>query len=262
MVSVESKEVGYDALRRHFQLKTPPYFRHTSVTVAQSRSKRVEAKADGEWHLLPPSYAPNGVNFLAAHLEFALKHEGVDLSTLAALFRHPDVIAEMVEYVRSKPTGQYARRGWFLYEYLTGERLDLPDAQGKYVELLDPEIYVTTTAINSPRHKVRDNLLGNIDFCPVVRRTPEIEAWMAKALNRQAGEVVAGFEPEVLARASRYLYMKETKSSYEIEREQPDQQRMLRFIEALQEASRHPLIDKSLLVEVRFLSYRVLFLLR
>jgi hypothetical protein len=74
---------------------------------------------------------------------------------------------------------------------------------------------------------------------------------MARELNHRAGEVVAEFDPEVLARASRYLYMKETKSSYEIERERPDHRRMLRFVEALQGANRHPLIDKALLVEIQ-----------
>lgn len=251
MVSVQNKEVGYDALRHHYHLKASPYHRHTSVALTQTRKRRVKAMADGEWHILPPSYEPNGVNFLAAHLEFALKHEGLDLSTLAVLFRQPGIEAELEAYVRSKPTGQYARRGWFLYEFLTGERLSLPDSQGRYIDLLDPGKYITTAPINSQRHKVRDNLLGNADFCPIVRRTPELDAWMAKALNQQAGEVVAGFDPEVLARASRYLYMKETKSSYEIERERPDQRRMLRFVEALQGANRHPLIDKALLVEIQ-----------
>ena len=251
MVSVQNKEVGYDALRHHYHLKAPPYHRHTSVALNQSRKRRVKAMADGEWHILPPSYEPNGVNFLAAHLEFALKHEGIDLPTLTVLFRQPGIEAEVEAYVRSKPTGQYARRSWFLYEFLTGERLDLPDSQGRYIDLLDPEKYITALPINSQRHKVRDNLLGNTDFCPVVRRTPELDEWRAKELNRQAGKVVAGFDPELLARASRYLYMKETKSSYEIEREQPDQRRMLRFVEALQGANRHPLIDKALLVEIQ-----------
>lgn len=251
MVSVKNKEVGYDALRHHYGLKAPTYHRHTSVALTKTRKTRVEVLPDGEWHILSAAYEPNGVNFLAAHLEFALKYEGVDLSTLAALFQQPGIAAEMEEYVRSKPTGQYARRAWFLYEFLTGERLDLPDAQGGYVELLDPEQYITSTPINSPRHKVRDNLLGNSDFCPIVRRTPQLDTWIAKELNRKAGEVVARFDPEVLSRASRYLYMKETKSSYEIERERPDQRRMLRFMEALQGANRHPLIDKALLVEIQ-----------
>ncbi len=252
MVSVQNQEVGYDALRRRYAPNTPPYHRHTSVAIQGAPRRRSQRMADGEWHTLPASYTPNGVNYLAAHLEFALKHEGVDISLLASLFVQPGVAADLEEYVHSRPTGQYARKAWFLYEFLTGCRLDLPDAsQGGYVNLLDPAAYVTGTPVNSPRQRVRNNLLGNADFCPMVRRTPELEGWMAKQLNRRASEVVAEFAPEILARAARYLYMKETKSSYEIERERPDQRRMLRFVEALKGANRHPLLDKELLVQVQ-----------
>jgi hypothetical protein len=100
------------------------------------------------------SYAPNGVNFLAAHLDFALKHEGGDISLLAALFVQPGLAADLEEYVHSRPTSQYARRAWFLYEFLTRCRLDLPDAsQGGYVNLLDPAAYVTATPVNSSRQR-------------------------------------------------------------------------------------------------------------
>lgn len=64
---------------------------------------------------------------LGAHLEFALKREGVDLSVLDALFRSIDA-GQVAEIVESTPTGKYARRIWFLYEWLTGRKLDLPDA--------------------------------------------------------------------------------------------------------------------------------------
>lgn len=84
-----------------------------------------------------------------------------------------------------------------------------------------------------------------------MRRTPELQQWLACQLNEQARRIIAEYDPEVLARASRYLYLKETKSSYEIERDQPDQRRMLRFIEALQGAHRLTEVSKELLVSVQ-----------
>ena len=56
---------------------------------------------------------------LSGHLTFALKHEGVHLEFLARLFQKlpPESLSE---WVRSEPTGQYARRAGFLYEWLTG----------------------------------------------------------------------------------------------------------------------------------------------
>ena len=64
---------------------------------------------------------------MEGHLTFALKYEGLDLAVLKHLF----VVAgpsEIEAVVRAKPTGSYARRIWFLYEWLIGTRLDRPDA--------------------------------------------------------------------------------------------------------------------------------------
>ena len=80
---------------------------------------------------------------------------------------------DVLAYVRSRPTGKYARRLWFLYEFLTDRTLPLNDLrQGNYVDLLGPEAYYT---VGSPRRvrrqRVNDNLLGDRRFCPTVRRT-------------------------------------------------------------------------------------------
>jgi len=45
---------------------------------------------------------------------------------------------DLLEYVRSKPTGKYARCLWFLYEFLTGKTLPLDDLKrGNYIDLAD-----------------------------------------------------------------------------------------------------------------------------
>ena len=56
---------------------------------------------------------------LAAHLGFALKHEGVHLEALSRLFEVAPA-AELEAWIRGEPTGQYARRAGFLFERLTG----------------------------------------------------------------------------------------------------------------------------------------------
>ena len=50
--------------------------------------------------------------------------------------------------------------------------------------------------------------------------------------------LVAAYPDDLIARASRYLYAKETKSSFEIEREKADTKRTARFIELLKRAGR------------------------
>jgi hypothetical protein len=74
----------------------------------------------------------------SGHLEFALKWEGVDLGVLAALFK---VVTddEIAAAVRSKPTGAYAGRPWYLHDSLTGRRLDIPDpGKVKAIAVVDP----------------------------------------------------------------------------------------------------------------------------
>ena len=76
---------------------------------------------------------------LDGHLTFALKYEGLDLSVLKALFRATGP-APIEAMVRATPTGTYARRAWFLYEWLLGSTLDLPDAdKGAYASVVDPD---------------------------------------------------------------------------------------------------------------------------
>ena len=106
------------------------------------------------------------------HLEFALKYDGTNLAILASLFQAvaPE---EFLAYVQSKPTGKYARRLWFLYEFLTGTRLPMDDVErGNYIDLLDPDQYYTVTPGRQVRRqRINDNLLGEGRFCPTIRRT-------------------------------------------------------------------------------------------
>ena len=86
------------------------------------------------WRILTPRHEPPAT--LEGHLTFALKYEGIDLAVLKRLFQTVDP-ATITELVRAKPTGAYARRIWFLYEWLMGEQLELPGLdRGTYVPLL------------------------------------------------------------------------------------------------------------------------------
>jgi hypothetical protein len=77
---------------------------------------------------------------------------------------------------------------------MTGQRLPLPDARtGNYVEALDPGLYVTATPVNSPRHRVRDNLPAS---CPVLRKTPALMALTER--NPVRGATLAGKAAEEL----------------------------------------------------------------
>ena len=89
--------------------------------------------------------------------------------------------------VSAKPTGIHARRTWFLYEWLTGRTLDVPEflASMKYVTVMEPNKYLTGKGTRSPRHHVINNLPGTPDFCPIVARTPLLD-WYAGMEQRRS----------------------------------------------------------------------------
>jgi hypothetical protein len=61
--------------------------------------------------------------------------------------------------VRGKRTNAYVRRIWSLYESVTGRRLELPPLRrGSYVNALEPSLQPVGRAVNSARHRVRNNL--------------------------------------------------------------------------------------------------------
>ena len=64
----------------------------------------------------------------------------VQLGVLAALFQIIED-AEIEQIASETPTGAYARRLWFLYEWLTGRTLALPGMDKvKAVPMVDPEL--------------------------------------------------------------------------------------------------------------------------
>jgi hypothetical protein len=149
---------------------------------------------------------------------------------------------EISDIVRKTPTGAYARRIWFLYEWLTGRTLKLPvAAKGTYVPAIDPEQQYAIAGENSPRHRVRNNLPGTPEFCPLVFRTPTLDSFIASNLAERARTVIAKVPADLLARTASFLLLKDSKSSYIIEGERPPQDRIQRWGRAIGQAGQTPL---------------------
>jgi hypothetical protein len=89
------------------------------------------------------------------------------------------------------------------------------------------------------------------EFCPFVRRTPVLAQFAARRLHERAVEVVAGADPTLVARAVSFLYTKETRSSYLIEREEPGPSRIERFLASLRQASRLRQLGEATLVHLQ-----------
>ncbi len=234
---------GYAALKEMYGL--PDMLHHVSSYIVAGARKTVD---DQEYY--PPVYAPEDT--LTGHLEFALKFEGVNLGLLAELFNLVST-DELIDYIQSKPSGINTRRVWFYYEFLTAKQLDIKDLNSTvgYVDLLDSKKYVVREGTRIPRYRVRNNLLGNEDFCPVVRKTEALKQFAWESLRDRAAAIVHAYDAETLARAVNYLYTKETRSSFAIEHEEPSKTKMERFGELLQSVRQFPHLDKQALIDLQ-----------
>jgi hypothetical protein len=224
---------GYAALVDAYDLAVP--LPRTLCAIGEHHRIKEEAG----WRILTPRHAPAAD--LEGHLTFALKYEGLDLVVLSRLFGVVEA-SELESLVRAKPTGSYARRIWFLYEWLSGRRLNLPDAdKGTYVPAVDPEQQWAIKGENSPRQRVRNNLPGTPEFCPLVFRTKTLEQFVAMDLVQRAQAAVANVPRDLLARTAAFLLLKDSKSSYAIEGERAPQDRIQRWGRAIGEAGRRSL---------------------
>lgn len=241
---------GYGHLVAKYDLRATPNWCASLIDTAV-KGRTTALVGDQQVQRFEPRYAPG--ESLRAHLEFALRYEGVNLQILALLFARTGA-EEISAWVCASPASKYARRAAFLYEFLTSSELavDAP-AKGNYVPLLDPDDYVVAAdPWREARFRILNNLPGDARFCPLVRKTAAIKSLIAKDLRARTRETLARYDAPLLARAANYLYLKETQSSYAIEREKPPPGKAARFAALLKSAADDgkPL-SESLLVQLQ-----------
>lgn len=198
----------------------------------------------------PSRYWPGDT--IGDHLEFALKYDGVNLGILYQIFEKLSEM-DLRRFIQSKPTGKYTRRIWFFYEFLTGKRLAIEDLhRGNYVDALEKRTYYTVqNGERSGRHRIVNNLLGVQAFCPIVRKTDVLEAQDSSVIRRRCEQIMRAYSPELFRRALRYLYTKETKSSFAIEHIQPDVSKTETFIASLEQAEKEDFCEKDHLIALQ-----------
>ncbi len=233
--------VGYAAMIDIMQLPVPMI---SPVSIICSTNKKYE---NGQWRVFPPKYQPK--DSLYNQLVFSIKHEGINLLFFKKLFEKvtPD---EVLELIQLEPTGQYCRKIWFLYEFLSKERLPLPDAdiKIKYTPLLDQNLqYSISSGENSNRHRITNNLPGTADFCPLISKTAKLEQYINLRLGENSYKVLSHIHKDVLLRASAFLLLKDSQASFTIEGESPGNKRAFRWGQAIGQAGKKELNNEELL---------------
>lgn len=239
--------IGYSWLAAHFQVAAIPHFAESFLA---QPGIRIREEANGRVREIYP-HTKHNPETVFDHLDFALKREGLHLGLLRRILPliPPE---EITAYIRSKPTGANVRRLWYLFELFTEKTLPISSmTMGNYVDLIDPEIYFVGSVERQARWRVNHNLLHTVHFSPMLRRTTNIRRERDTALHNRCADMINEVQPEAFQRALRYLYAKETRTSYAIERETPSQQRTERFMALLAQAGNDEFLSEEALVRLQ-----------
>jgi len=229
---------GYGWLIQEYALAVPPPQRLALIDGKRGR------RSEGDWLLFDDPYRPEDDPY--EHLVFALKYEGIDLHLIKVLCEllGSERIAGMI---RREPTGQYARRLWFLCEWLLDTVLDIPDLGTRdYYDLVDPDLQYPGPPRNSRRHGIRNNLPGTVDFCPLIHRTEMLDNCIAMDLSSKIRGETRDVPSDLLLRAAAFLMLADSRASFAIEGEKPTIGHAQRWAAAIGQAGRAPITRTEL----------------
>ncbi|WP_312466821.1 Fic family protein [Stutzerimonas nitrititolerans] len=238
-------QAGFKALADRYGIALAQPLRVESVIGTTRMSRESNGHVENKY---PASYQP--ADDFAGHFEFGLKYEDIHLEFFARLFAV--VGPKPIEaWCRQAPFGQYARRTGFLYEWLTGQHLDVPDVtNGGYVDAISSQRYLTRVEpLRIRRWRINDNLPGVPAFSPLIRRTEAVQEALQFDLDAALRELNQTFGADILMRTASWLTLKESRASFLIEKEADQADRIQRFAHVIAKYCGHienPLSNDSL----------------
>lgn len=232
--------VGYGALIEGYSLAIPL---PNQLSLISQKKRQYSTE---NWRVFTSRHEPEDT--LYKQLVFALKYEGINLLFFKKLF---ETLSEqnITSLVQIEPQGQYSRKIWFLYEWLSGKKLPIADLdKGNFVALIDEDIqFGLPTSTNSSRHRIKNNLPGTVDFCPLIYKTEKLTNYINENLSNKKNSYLSAIHKDVLQRASAFLLLKDSKASFSIEGETPTNTRAVRWGKAIGQAGSKPLDKDELL---------------
>lgn len=241
--------IGYARLIDAYQLPARPLGVIAVIDTAL-RGRRSAVQGDVELACFEPNYRPDPT--LLGDLQFALRYEGINLEVLALLFAKTGP-AELNAWLARQPESAFARRAGYLYEWLTSKHLAVSvPVKASYIPVLDEKLqFGAKEGTRDAKFRIIDNLPGNPRFCPLVCKTPFLNKMAEQDLKRRTEETLAKYDRDLLRRAAAFLYLKETHSSFEVEREKPSPDRAQRFADLLREAETGTALSEGRFVQLQ-----------
>lgn len=223
--------IGGHWLARHFEI-TPIRPLPVASQVGGRRTTQIARAVRLETYLEIMRPAPEP----ASHLQFHLRHEVPCLEFLARLFIQsgPTFVQQWVD---AEPTGQYARRAAFLYEWLTDDALQVPPRLGgNYFDAIDSTKLIAASPGRETkvrRWRINDNFAGTRHFCPTVIQTDDVVSASALDVAALFQDLTTEFGEDLLLRAATWMTLRESKASFIIEGEADQASRIQRFADVM-----------------------------
>ena len=243
------KAIGYSYLNKYYKLLLPML----GVEVYQDPKAEVESIINygaSKRRVIPRTRKIIDTPY--HHMAMAIKYQGIRLHFFAAIFNQIDV-AELTSFIKAKPGSSYNRVIWYLYEWIMGESLQIENlSSGNYIKLFDEKYYYTLKeGGRDKRTRVINNAIGTKEFCPTIRKLPDIRKLEKVDVYETAYEQMQNLgkdlPADVVGRSINYLYTKESKSSTEIEKETPSNKKMERFLSAIKNAGLFELTKEKII---------------
>jgi Fic family protein len=225
--------IGFSWLLNHFKLNVP--LRELScISTKRLSSQKIN---NGEWTLFDTKLKINNNAF--SHLEFALKHEVLDLLVLKYILKNFSA-EEITQNIEENPKRILSKKIWFYYEFLLNTPLAIDDLPvGKYDNLLDEQKYITSNIpTKSKRHKINNNLIGTSKICPIILRTKALEHYIDLNLKENISMLIGTVSPSLVRRVASFLLLSDSQASFEIEGERASKNRIENWGKIINEAGK------------------------
>ena len=223
-------EIGWEWLAKRYDINTVVPFRVRSKI---GTIKRVVASDGVKFQEFPPSFRPE--DSFSGHMTFTLKYEGIHLEFLFRLFSLPEVKQQIITWISNEPTGSYARRTAFFYEWFNEDELPADRVAGNYVDAVSKSDYFTSAnPLLNQRWHVRNNLPGSLEFCPMIQLSEDVKAAVSYNCTEKLTELEVKFGADIIQRSTVWLSIKESRASFAIEHEEEQSDRIRRFASVME----------------------------
>ncbi len=160
------------------------------------------------------------------------------------------------EYIENlcnnNPNSVPARKIGFLYEEITWKNLNFVWNKATYTNLIDGNIFYSfLSGEKNKKFKIINNILWKINwFNPYIGKNSSFQKYIDFDYNSEIEKIISSKTEYLIEKSVGYLFLKETKSSYQIEWEEFDRAKNSKFLTALKKLEIFEKFDKQDIVKI------------